>query len=105
MLDKLKTRWGIQNNFQIALIFLVFSIAGYFIVFVRKFEFGLLGITAAHPFWLKLIVWLVLIFPQYYLFLLIFGALFGQFGFFWPFAKKSFGRFNPKNWKRKQSET
>jgi len=38
------------------------------------------------------VLYYVLILPVYNLFLLIYGALFGQFKFFWAFEKRFFGR-------------
>lgn len=95
LLEKLKTRWGIESNTQVAIIFFVFSVAGFAIVYVRKLVFSLLGIEAQDPFWLKTIVWLLTIFPLYNVSLLIFGTLLGQFEFFWWFFKKALFRFIP----------
>ena len=38
------------------------------------------------------VLYYVLILPVYNLFLLVYGALFGQFRFFWEFEKRFFGR-------------
>jgi len=38
--------------------------------------------------WLKVIIWLAMVFPTYQAFLLIYGFIFGQFKFFWAKEKK-----------------
>ena len=88
MFEKLKTRWGLQTNGQAVAVFLVFSLAGSMILPVRKFVFHLLDFDGATPFWLKTLVWLIVVFPTYQLFLLVFGAVFGEFRFFWEKEKK-----------------
>jgi hypothetical protein len=94
-IEKLKTRWGIDSNLQVIIIFIVFSIAGFSIVYARKLVFFLVGIEAQDPFWLKATVWLLAVFPLYNIFLLIYGTIFGQFQFFWKFIKKAVFRFIP----------
>ena len=96
-LDKLKAKWGIESNVQILLIMIVFALAGFSILHIRRFLFPLLGIAAEDPFWLKTIVWLVAIFPVYNIFLLLFAALFGQFDFFWQRIKKTLKKIRSNN--------
>jgi len=99
-IKKLKSKWGLESNVQIFLILLVFSCTGFTAVYVRRFIFALFGIVEQDPFWIKMLIWLLTILPVYYLFLLIYGALFGQFGFFWKYLKKVVARVIPD-----QSET
>ncbi len=93
MLEKLKIRWGIQSNFQIIIILIVFSVTGSAAVYVKKIIFDLLKIDAETPLLIKIPMYVLTILPAYQLLLLVFGALFGQFRFFYNFQKKSFGRF------------
>jgi len=88
MFDKLKTKWGIKSNFQIILIMVVFSLAGLSITQCRPIVFHIFGITAETPMWIKVVVYLLSVFPMYQAFLLIFGSLLGQFRFFWEKEKK-----------------
>ena len=88
MFDRLKARWGLQSNYQVVAVFLVFSLAGSMILPVRKFLFHLLQYNEQTPFWLKTITWLIIVFPTYQFFLLVFGSLLGQFRFFWEKEKK-----------------
>ena len=47
---------------------------------------------AAEPRTLFTVLYYVLILPFYNVILLVFGALFGQFRFFWAFEKRFFAR-------------
>jgi len=91
-IKKLKKKWNIDSNWDFILIMIVFSIAGMSIVYVRRPLFYVLGITAATPFWIKFVTWLIIVFPTYQINLIIFGFLLGQFNFFWE-KEKQMGRF------------
>ncbi len=95
LLQKLKTRWDIESNWQVLVILIVFSVTGFSAVFARQFIFDLLGIVEKDPFWFKTLIWVLTIFPIYNILLLLYGALFGQFNFFWGFFKKMMTRLVP----------
>ncbi|HET8866192.1 MAG TPA: DUF6787 family protein [Gracilimonas sp.] len=95
LLKKLKNHWGIESNWQILMILIVFSITGFTSLFARRLIFPLIGVEAGDPFWFKTIIWLLTIFPVYNILLLVYAALFGQFDFFWRFFKKMMSRFTP----------
>ncbi|SMO63135.1 DUF6787 family protein [Gracilimonas mengyeensis] len=95
IVEKLKSRWGIQSNWQVLIIMAVFSFAGMTVVFARKWAFNFLGVVESDPFWFKAVLWILLIFPLYNILLLAYGTLLGQFDFFWAFFKRSIGRFIP----------
>lgn len=90
----LKDRWGINSSRQLLVIFFVFAITGSASVYVAKPVLSLLGLDMAHfpdAWWGVWIYWtlrLLLIFPFYQVFLLIFAWIFGQFRFFWNIEKK-----------------
>ncbi|MGL2999342.1 DUF6787 family protein [Flavobacterium sp. RSSB_23] len=87
-MKKLKERWGIESNFQLTLIFIVFAITGSASAWLSKPFCYWLGITKADlGLWFTPIR-LVLIFPIYQVLLVCIGFLFGQFRFFWAFEKK-----------------
>ena len=87
-MKKLKERWGIESNFQLTLIFIVFAITGSASAWLSKPFCFWLGITKDHlRFWFTP-VRLLLIFPIYQVLLVFIGFLFGQFRFFWAFEKK-----------------
>jgi hypothetical protein len=87
-MKKLKERWGIESNFQLTLIFIVFAITGSASAWLSKPFCIWLGISKADlGFWFTPIR-LLLIFPIYQVLLVFIGFLFGQFQFFWAFEKK-----------------
>ena len=93
MINKLKKKWGIQNNFQFWLIFGIFGLSGTSTLFVKIPLYAMLGITESTDLWIKIVIYITAITPAYFVLLLIYGSIFGQFRFFWAFTKKFFGRF------------
>ncbi|OYT11366.1 MAG: prolipoprotein diacylglyceryl transferase [Bacteroidetes bacterium 4572_114] len=96
MFKKLKNKWGITNNFQFWLIFFIFAIAGSSTLFVKRPVFNLLGIDSTTSLWIVIPVYLITITPSYFIILLFYGTILGQFKFFWEFEKKMFRRFGGK---------
>jgi len=98
-MEKLKQRWGINSNFQIAVIILVFAINGSLAVYLTNPVTHFIGIsketTALLLYWpIRIFV----IFIIYQITLVIVGTIFGQREFFWNMEKKmlkriGFGRF------------
>ena len=88
----LKKRWGIETNFQLTIIFIVFAITGSASAWLSKPFCFWLGITKSDfGFWFTP-VRLLLIFPIYQVLLVFIGFIFGQFNFFWTFEKKMLKR-------------
>jgi hypothetical protein len=96
MLEKLKNKWGIKSNLQFWLIFFIFAIAGSSTLFVKQPVFNLLGIDSNTSWWIIVPVYIIAITPAYFVILLFYGTIFGQFKFFWEFEKKMFGHFGRK---------
>ncbi|RCS26762.1 diacylglyceryl transferase [Polaribacter sp. WD7] len=92
-MEKLKERWGIQSNWSIAAILIVFAINGSFAAWVAKPITNILGLSpeTINP-WLYWPLRILLIFPIYQLTLPIVGWCLGQFKFFWEFEKKFLSR-------------
>ena len=88
-MNKLKEKWGITSNFQIIIILVVFSITGSVAVWIAKPVLNLVGLDkeVVSP-WLFWPIRIFIIFPIYQILIVIIGALFGQFKFFWAFEKK-----------------
>ena len=87
-MKELKKRWGIETNFQLTIIFIVFAITGSASAWLSKPVCFWIGITKSDlGFWFTP-VRLLLIFPLYQVLLVAIGFLFGQFKFFWAFEKK-----------------
>ncbi len=93
-MEKLKKRWGIDSNFTVIIIFIVFSINGSFAAIIAKpiATFFGLSLETTSP-WIYYPLRFLLIFPIYQITLPIVGWLFGQFKFFWNFEKKMLSRF------------
>ncbi|MBX2842055.1 MAG: prolipoprotein diacylglyceryl transferase [Flammeovirgaceae bacterium] len=91
-IDKLKERWGVNSGFQVLIIFVVFGITGSSTAFVTRKIFEFLDVTSDTSFLYKIPIY-ILGFFIYQALLLAFGAVFGQFTFFYNFEKKTFGRF------------
>ena len=94
--EKLKTRWGITSNWRLVKILLVFSLTGMCAVQIRKLIFPLVGIDSSTPTWLYIILWLLMITPAYYIFLLFFSFILGEKEFFWGRMQKTVDRMKRK---------
>lgn len=87
-LFKLKEKWGLKNLFQVIMVLIVFSLTGMTVVWIRPILFSWFGYDDSTSFWIKAITYLLLIFPMYQVLILVYGALLGQFTFFWEKEKK-----------------
>ena len=91
-MDDLKKRWGIETNFQLTIIFIVFAITGSASAWFSKPVGFWLGITKEDLGYWFTPIRLLLIFPLYQVLLVAIGFVFGQFKFFWAFEKKMLKR-------------
>ncbi len=91
-MNKLKKRWGIETNFQLTIIFIVFAITGSASAWLSKPFCLWLGITHEDLGHWFTPLRLILIFPIYQVLLVLIGFIFGQFKFFWAFEKKMLKR-------------
>lgn len=89
-MDRLSARWGVSPG-RVLLILLVFACTGFTVLFLKRPIVAYFVGGGDQPA-LFTVLYYVLILPVYNLFLLIYGALFGQFKFFWAFEKRFFGR-------------
>ncbi|WP_340113845.1 DUF6787 family protein [Maribellus mangrovi] len=96
MFERLKKRWNIASNTQVAIILVVFAITGSATVYLKNMFFTLIGITAETDLVVRIPVYIASVLIIYNILLLIIGFVFGQFRFFWAFEKKFFSRFAPK---------
>ncbi len=90
-IDRLQEKWNLKSAKQVVLVLIVFACTGTTVLLLKKPVFSLLGITEIKG-WLSNILYLIFILPVYNIVLLIYGALFGQFAFFWEYEKKMFRR-------------
>ncbi len=88
-MDKLKKHWGIETNFQLIIIFVVFAITGSTAAKLAAPLTEFIGLSKTNTnLWLYWVVRILIIFPAYQILLVFFGWVFGQFTFFWNFEKK-----------------
>ncbi|ULC58594.1 diacylglyceryl transferase [Flaviramulus sp. BrNp1-15] len=96
-MEKLKKRWGIDNNWQVVVILIVFAVTGSTASYIGKPILNFLNITTesfgVYSYW---ILRIVLLFIMYQFLLVFFGWLFGQHKFFWNFEKKMLTRIGLK---------
>jgi hypothetical protein len=89
-MDRLAQRWGVSPS-RVLVILLVFACTGTTVLLIKRPI--LAWITGgAEPSIVVSVVYYILILPFYNLILLIYGALFGQFAFFWAFEKRFLAR-------------
>ncbi len=101
-LNHLKKKWNIQSNRQLWIVFIVFGITGSSSVNVGRPFLELIGLQpevftdiplGMVFYW---VLRILVIFPIYQVLLILFGALFFQFSFFWEFEKKILRRMGLK---------
>lgn len=91
-MNKLKQRWGVESNWQLTLIFVVFAITGSTAAFLSKPFTTAIGLTPENLGYVYFPIRLIAIFPIYQVLLVFMGFIFGQFDFFWNFEKKMLNR-------------
>ena len=79
---------------------MVFSVTGLISVGIAKPLLDFIGLdkSAVSP-WIFWPIRIAIIFPIYQILIVIIGALFGQFTFFWNFEKKMLARLGFKHYK------
>lgn len=90
-MHRLARRWGVKPS-RVLVILLVFACTGFTVMFLKRPVVAWAsGDDGEQPIAFT-VSYYVLILPIYNLFLLIYGALLGQFSFFWAFEKRFFSR-------------
>ena len=89
--QKLQERWKLQSAFQVMVILLVFACTGFTVLFLKRPLFFYWFEDGFRPLWAS-VLYYILILPIYNVFLLFYGAILGQFQFFWDFEKRFFKR-------------
>ena len=88
-MNDFKKRWNITSNFQMLVVLIVFAINGTLTARLSYFFMDCLGLSKHNTnIAVYYFLFLVLVLPVYPFLLMIVGYLFGQSGFFFPFAKK-----------------
>ena len=100
MFEKLKTKWGISSNLQIAKIFTVFAITGSTSAVISSPFKEFLGISSENLDWyLFFPLEIIIITLVYQPILLMVAAIFFEFKFFWEFEKKMLRKIGFRNLK------
>lgn len=92
-MKKLKERWGVESNWQIIIILIVFALTGSTASYIGKPILNFLNITTDNfgnfGYWA---IRIIVLFVMYQFMLVFFGWLLGQHKFFWDFEKKMLRR-------------
>ena len=91
MFERLKHRWALKNTAQVLMVLLVFALTGTTILVLKQPLLTLIFGDDPQPVWFS-VMYYILILPVYNLLLLMYGAILGQFTFFWQFEKRFFNR-------------
>ena len=91
-MNRLKQHWGIDSNFQLFIILVVFALTGSSADKLASPVCDLIGVDTNTAWYIYWPIRILLIFPIYQILLVLFGWIFGQFKFFWDFEKKMLSR-------------
>ena len=92
-LQRLQTKWKLESLFQVVMVLVVFACTGFTILFIKNPILNFFGIErGGGQGFINTVLYLLLVLPLYQIFLLIYGAIFGQFKFFWEKEKQIFRR-------------
>ena len=89
-LYRLGAHWGVSAG-RAVIILTVFACTGFTVMFLKRPVVAFFTTEGDQPV-LFSVLYYILILPVYNLILLVYGALFGQFAFFWAFEKRFFNR-------------
>jgi hypothetical protein len=87
--ERMKKRWGV-GPWGVFAILLTFALTGLTVVWIRPLILNAI-LPADAPRWAGWVTYALVIFPLYQVILLAYGAVLGQFSFFWQ-KEKTAGR-------------
>lgn len=88
---RLAQRWNVSPA-RVGIILVVFACTGLTVMFLKRPIVAWAAGEAGEPPVLFTVLYYILILPFYNALLLLYGALLGQFSFFWAFEKRFFAR-------------
>lgn len=94
-MEKLGVRWGVGPG-RVLLILLVFACTGTTVLLLKRPVVSYFASDGAQPLGFT-VLYYILILPIYNVLLLVFGALLGQFRFFWEFERRLLRRIFGRN--------
>lgn len=89
--QRLAKRWNVSPA-RVGIILVVFACTGFTVLFLKRPLVAWASGEAGDPPLLFTVLYYILILPVYNALLLLYGALLGQFSFFWAFEKRFFAR-------------
>lgn len=90
-MQRLAHRWGVAPS-RVVLILVVFACTGFTVMFLKRpVVEWVAGSEGEQPLVFSVLYYLFIL-PIYNVLLLVYGAIFGQFRFFWDFEKRFFAR-------------
>jgi len=87
-LNKLQAKWKLQSLWQVVWVLVAFACTGTTVLLIKEPIFALLGVNMEEGGFWKTVLYLLLVLPLYQVLLLVYGFIFGQFGFFWEKEKQ-----------------
>src|SRR5690606_37483556 len=93
-MQRLSDRWGVSPG-RVIVILIVFACTGFTVMFLKRPVVAFFAGDGDQPLLFSILYYL-LILPVYNVILLFYGAIFGQFRFFWEFEKRFFRRLSGK---------
>ena len=92
-MEKIRSLFKAESNYQLFIINIVFALTGTSSLFLADYILNSLLITkdayGSFFYWLTRII---LILPLYQALLIIFGVIFGEFTYFWKMEKKTISK-------------
>tara|TARA_B100000945_G_scaffold13923_1_gene10559 strand:- start:6 stop:332 length:327 start_codon:yes stop_codon:yes gene_type:complete len=83
-----KKKWKVTSTFQFFVIMIVFAITGSLSIYISKPILSFFNINQNSLNIMYYPIRILIIFPIYQILIVLIGALFGQFSFFWNLEKK-----------------
>jgi len=91
-MNKLRERWGLENNNQVWLVLLVFALTGTTVMVLKRVLFKWSGLNETEYYKTITVAYYILVLPIYQGLLLVYGYLFGLHSFFWEKEKRLYAR-------------
>ncbi len=86
-LERLQDRWKLTSIKDVIIVLIVFALTGTTVVVIKPYVISVFTGGEEAPLWFT-ILYYIFILPVYNLILLIYGAIFGKFDFFWKFERR-----------------
>ena len=97
LMEKIRKLFKVDSNYQLFIVNIVFAITGSLALYCAGILLDLINISVDNTN--TLVYWtlrIILILPVYQVLLLLIGAIFGEFKYFWAMEKKIINRFKRK---------